>query len=183
MVKIKQFSKKYKHTTIETKPITFDKKVTLIIGPNGSGKTTVLKGIANLINYEGEIINEGTVLYAEELIRYPEDMSVNTYLNTLLEIGKGNKILKEELLIKFDLYEKRNDPFKSLSKGMKQKVHLIQALMEERDVYLLDEPFSGLDAQSRIQLVNIIAQRDEKFICSTHQSDEFERLNPKKVYL
>ncbi|MFP4286983.1 MAG: AAA family ATPase [Candidatus Izemoplasmataceae bacterium] len=183
LIKIDNFRKTYKKSLIIFNDLVFDSKVTLIIGPNGSGKTTVLKGIANLIRYQGDITKQGFVLYAEEIFNYPEDMIVEDYLNNLIDIGKGSIVLKNQLIKAFSMQDKAQEPFKVLSKGMKQKVNLIQTLMEPRDIYLLDEPTSGLDQKAIDAFIDILKKRHEMFICSTHQSLAFEALNPKKVYL
>ena len=64
-------------------------------------------------------------------------------------------------------------PFSALSKGMRQKTHLIASLAEARDAYLLDEPTSGLDDAAIGMLVKVIAERKETFIISTHQTSAF----------
>ncbi len=183
MLKIKGFKKTYKEAVITVDGVDTQARVVLLVGENGSGKSTILKAMAGLIRFDGEIEFKGSFMYAEELINYPEYLTARQYLTLLRRLGNASKIRLQWLIDAFMLKTHLDKPFKALSKGMKQKIHLIQAMMEIRDFYLLDEPLSGLDETAQQQLVKLIAKSDEAFVIATHQTDVFDVLGAKKVAL
>ncbi len=183
MLKIKNFHKAYKSADVCVDAVHSDARVVLLVGANGSGKSTLLKALAGLIDYQGVLEMKGSIMYAEELIRYPDYLTPEKYLNYLIKLGTASTIRMQWLIDAFDLKEHVQKPFKALSKGTKQKVHLVQAMMESRDVYLLDEPLSGLDVYAQRQLANIIKKRCEKFVIATHETNIFDGLECHKVQL
>jgi len=83
-----------------------------------------------------------------------------------------------DLLLKmFNLFSKKNELLNNLSKGMKVKVNIIQCLMEEADIYLLDEPLSGLDNDSINQVLNYIENSYKYFLISTHLPNDFSKIS------
>lgn len=180
LVKIKDYVKKYKEATIKHKNIVINEKMTIIIGGNGSGKSTLLKSIVGLNQYEGEINHKGTFSYMSEHPIFPKDCSVKVFLDTLKLIDRREyKVLLKTL----NLENKLNSKIDSLSKGMKVKLNLIQCLMKEADVYILDEPFNGLDKDSTISVIKMINQSNKSFIITTHIDNILSDIKAERIYI
>ena len=162
-----------------------------LLGPNGAGKTTLLKMICGLLKpTRGEIFINGKPLeknLSESLSRLGAvlegsrnsvwSMTVMQnlrYFGYLKNVhGKDLKSRSDMLLRFFDFEQKKNELVKNLSSGMRQKLAIILALINDPDLVLLDEPTIGLDVQSARQVKQRIvelAQNDNKTILlTTHQ--------------
>ena len=121
----------------------------LLKGHNGCGKTMLLRMIAGLITpSSGEIINDEEYTYGV-IIENPTFLSGESAFYNLKYLADINHIITEEAILdwmkKLNLYEVRNKKVRSFSLGMKQRLAIIQAIMEEPDVLLLDEPFNAID--------------------------------------
>jgi ABC-2 type transport system ATP-binding protein len=166
------------------------------LGPNGAGKTTTVNILATLITpTSGKVMVAGYNVAREgirirRLIGYvPEDfglyptLTISENLNfsgCLYRISKNDRRAKiEELLDFFDLWEKKNNPISTLSKGMKQKVSLAKALMHDPQILFLDEPTSGLDplmARVVINLINKLKKEDKTIFMTTHLLTRAEKV-------
>lgn len=179
IIKITNFKKKYRLEEVKIKDFIIKHKISLLVGKNGSGKSTILRSISGLINYEGDIDIAGKVSYMSEFPYFPIDLTVYQFINSLKRISRRclpeNEITK--MLETFNLFDKQDLLLSSLSKGMKAKVNLIQCLMEEVDIYLLDEPMSGLDKEGVQSLINYIKDSSKNYIISTHLVDDFKELS------
>ncbi|HHU59524.1 TPA: ABC transporter ATP-binding protein [bacterium] len=152
-----------------------------IVGPSGCGKSTILNLISNLIKpSSGDIVTNGDVGYMFQRDYLLAWRSVYKNITLGLEIkGKISKEKKKqiiELLKKYDLYEFKDRYPHELSGGMRQRVALIRTLVMEPEILLLDEPFSSLDAQSKL-LVNedvykIVSKEEKTVILVTHDISE-----------
>ncbi len=171
-----------------------------IIGPSGCGKTTVLSLIAGLIKpTSGKIIinaqeNEkskielGYMLQKDQLFPW-RTIEKNVYLP--LEIKgintKENKEYALHLLEKYGLIEFRKNYPNQLSGGMRQRVALIRTLAYKPHLLLLDEPFSALDAQTRLSVCDdvykIIKQEKKTTILVTHDISEAISMSDKIIVL
>jgi len=181
---VTNFEKDFKHHKVNIPSFQSEKRITLVIGLNGSGKSTLLKSMANLYDYKGDITNESSMMYTDENMLFPSHMKIDEYLNLLLKMSPdGSKDMKDSLMFQFNLDQHKNKKFKELSKGMKQKVNLIQALMENKALYLLDEPMSGLDLDAQIHFINHLKESKKQYVIATHKEEQYESLNVKKVYL
>ena len=132
-------------------------KTSFLMAPSGWGKTTLIRIMASLDSeYEGYVepkANGNIVLFQEN--RLVEDISV---LSNLLALGLGkDKCL--EALGRLDLYEDRYKKVSQLSGGMKRRVALSRVLLLSGDRYFLDEPFAGLDDESRRKAAQYIKER------------------------
>lgn len=141
-----------------------------LIGLNGIGKTTLIKTILNLIDADkGDVsvcqqnINKGPK-YRENISYLPEKFQPSLFLKPMeffkIFANSNNKATLENIHKLCDLInlDKNvlNKKMSSFSKGMVQKVGLIGAVLEEKQLMILDEPMSGLDPQARIYLKNML---------------------------
>ncbi len=159
-------------------------KCYLLVGENGSGKSTLLKGMLKLISFtSGEArIHQTPIGYVPEKIVFPEFLSIHQFLSELARIRglKGKKANEriDALLEEWELSDSRDRKMGELSKGMNQKVLIIQALLTSPELYFFDEPMSGLDERSQRRLVNQIrALKIEKktMIVTTHYPRQYEQ--------
>lgn len=145
-------------------------EVTSIIGPNGTGKTTFIKAISKMINYEGTIhMNENPKekLPMDKIAYVPQMSSSNSNLTVFEMVLLGHmkdlrwKIPKEKLeetnriLKKINLSHLSRNKFSSLSGGQKQLVIMAQALVSKPKILLLDEPTSALDIRHQLQVLDL----------------------------
>ena len=163
-----------------------DGQIAIILGPNGAGKSTVIKSIAGLLKYSGDIkINgiENKTLEAKRLFSYIPEMPSLYDLLTVKEhvdfIAKAYRIRDYEnraeiLFERFELLDKKDKLGKELSKGMQQKVSIICGLITEPKLILMDEPMMGLDPRAIKTLKSIMLELKDSgtgIIISTHIID------------
>lgn len=161
------------------------------IGPNGSGKTTTMRMLLNIIYPDsGQIEIFGTSrvgCYSDDIGYLPEERGLYkkmTVKDALLFFGslKNGKNLKSEArawLKRFDLSDYANKKVETLSKGMSQKVQFISAVLAKPRLLILDEPFSGLDPVNTDLLREAVLKlRDHgtTIISSTHDMNVAEKL-------
>ncbi len=173
------------------------------IGPNGAGKSTTIKIITGIIpDFEGEVkvLGLNVATYALEIkkrIGYiPEQAAIYEVLTPaeyLLFIGRLYDIEQEtikrksmELLRLFDLADKSGMRMSGFSKGMKQKVLLISGLLHNPEIIFLDEPLSGLDANSVILVKEILSQLKQAgktIFYSSHIMDVVEKISDRIIII
>lgn len=198
MVDINNVSKKFQepHFALKNIQATINKgEIVGLVGPDGSGKTTLIRSIAALLQpTEGNITIEGkdTIKNAEEIslmIGYMpqkfglyEDLTVQQNLDLYADLrgllGKERQERYEKLLKFTDLARFTDRRAKALSGGMKQKLGLACALIKTPKLLLLDEPSVGVDPISRRELWKMVQQLLEEGITvvwSTSYLDEAER--------
>ena len=128
-----------------------------IVGPSGCGKSTILNIASGLLNCDsGEVIKKANVGYMFQTDNLFEWRSIYKNITLGLEI-KGEKISNykeriDSLLSKYGLIEFKDKHPSELSGGMRQRVALIRTLVLDPDILLLDEPFSALDAQTKLMV-------------------------------
>ncbi len=152
-----------------------------IVGPSGCGKSTILNLISGLIKpSKGSIDLNGDVGYMFQKDNLLEWRNIYKNITLGLEIkGKITKEKKEEidiLLKKYGLNDFRNSYPSELSGGMRQRVALIRTLVLNPSILLLDEPFSALDAQTKItvneDVYDIVTKENKSVILVTHDISE-----------
>ena len=152
-----------------------------IVGPSGCGKSTILNLVSSLIKPSKGTINlNGDVGYMFQKDNLLEWRTIYKNITLGLEIkGKissEQKIKINDLLKKYGLYDFRNSYPSELSGGMRQRVALIRTLVLDPTVLLLDEPFSALDAQTKIavneDVYNIVTKENKSVILVTHDISE-----------
>lgn len=156
-------------------------KCNFLIGYNGSGKSTLIKCVLNHVDYEGKIdVNSNKISYAPEKIVLPDYSTVYNFLKNIAEYkGIPNHLIDsyiEEYIIKFDLSEHKNKAIMKLSKGNRQKVNLVQALLGESDIYIFDEPLSGLDDTTKevfIDEIKRLRKNSKLIVISTHYLKDY----------
>jgi ABC-2 type transport system ATP-binding protein len=157
------------------------------LGPNGSGKSTTVKMITGLleptdgeVTYDGQNIHKNLAAYRKRLGYVPEEANLYPYLSGqeyldmvgtlrgMAESRKNDRI--NSLLELLSLWPHRDVALGSYSKGMRQRILLIAALMDNPDLLILDEPLSGLDVTSALIVKHLIqalsARGKSVFYCS-----------------
>jgi ABC-2 type transport system ATP-binding protein len=178
-------------------------EITGYLGPNGSGKSTTMKMITGLIEmtsgailYGGLPIQTDPLAWKQRMGYVPEEPYLYghlTGLEFLIMVGqlrdlpaKHTSDRIEGLLSLLSLHDARHTPISSYSKGMRQKVLLIAALLHDPELLLLDEPFSGLDVGSALVLRSLmqeLAGRGKVVLFSSHELETVERVCSRVVIL
>ena len=165
------------------------------LGPNGSGKSTTAKMLTGLLEasdgavfFENQDIRRDPVAFRRRLGYVPEEpilynfQSGTEYLQLVGRLRELNARLMtrriDALLELFGLSDAANQDIGSYSKGMKQKVMLIAAILHDPDLLILDEPDSGLDVMTTLvlrHLVTTLAQRGKAVLYSSHVLELVEK--------
>lgn len=167
-------------------------EIIAIVGPSGSGKSTLLNIISGLIKpTSGNIVINGEIGYM-----FQHDHLFNwrtVWKNILIGLEIKNKVTEEDekrlknLLEKYGLIDFINHYPQELSGGMRQRIALIRTLATNPNILLLDEPFSALDYQTRIDVSNdiykIIKEENVSSILVTHDISEAISLADKIIVL
>lgn len=164
------------------------------LGPNGAGKSTTIKCLMGLVGSTSGTVQvagvEAGSLAARRKIGYlPENPAFYDYLTAqeylefvgkIFGMGKAQLAARSaEVLQQMELWEARNRPIRSYSKGMVQRVGLAQALIHDPDVLIFDEPMSGLDPLGRALVKNKILElkkQGKTIFFSTHIIDDVEKI-------
>lgn len=163
-------------------------KITFITGKNGTGKTTFLKSIANLIPYQGDIQTDGYITYSSQ---EPVIFQMTVYDNIIypLKIRKKNiEEYKDKILEYCSLLEINtllNDDASKLSSGEKMKVAILRSIIFTPDYVLLDEPTTHLDVDSIDNLIKLIKSLKSKitFIIVSHNKQFIDQLKEEELKL
>ncbi len=162
------------------------------LGPNGAGKTTTIRILTGVIMPDGgkvricDIDVKKEPLFAKKIMGVvPEVCNVYVDLSSWENMMLAGKIYgvkrkerkkrAEELLKKFELWERKDEETRRFSKGMKQKLVLAMSLIHDPQVLFLDEPTSGLDVQSsRIirEMIRQLGQKGKTVFLTTHNIEE-----------
>lgn len=203
ILSIQNLTKKYgsfaalEHLTIELSTGVYG-----LLGPNGAGKTTFLNLLTdNLERTEGSILYRGTEIkklgakyrrhigYTPQVQGMYEDFTARDFLHYIgaLKGMKGKEIRRqtEEFLEVVSLGNEAHHRLGTFSGGMRQRVLLAAAMLDEPDILILDEPTVGLDPKERIRLRNYLASvaRTRTVLLATHVVDDIESIAGKVILL
>ncbi len=158
-----------------------------LIGPNGSGKSTTIKALLGLLPYvEGEVIFGGeqkSYAYIPEQPVFYDELTLWEHLELAASAYKLPKqdfaARATELLTLFRLTDVKHQLPLGFSKGMQQKVMLILGFLINPDVYIVDEPFIGLDPRATkdlLVLLDVAREQGAGVLMSTHVLDTAEKI-------
>lgn len=172
MLEVKRLTKKYRDV-LAADEVSFtvpDGQAGILLGPNGAGKSTVIKSIAGLLKYAGEVRIAGmpardldakrVFAYVPEIPALFEALTVREHIEYIRK-AYDSKITDEEvlaLLTRFEMEDKQDKLGNELSKGMMQKVSICCALAIRPKVILLDEPMVGLDPKAIKELKEVVSE-------------------------
>lgn len=183
---IDRVSKQYKNKiAVDRISIKLQKGVYGLLGANGAGKTTLMRMICGILKPESGTISFDGMDVSEENYRailgylpqdfgyYPEftGMDFLLYMAALKGIGKAQaKRKSNELLQLVSLQDVAKKKIKTYSGGMKQRLGIAQALLNQPKVLILDEPTAGLDPKERVRFRNLIKDwgKENIILLSTH---------------
>ena len=191
---IDRVSKQYKNNiAVDRISIKLQKGVYGLLGANGAGKTTlmrmicgILKPTSGTISFDGMDVGEEN--YRSVLGYLPQDfgyypeftgMDFLLYMAALKGIGKAQaKRKSNELLQLVSLQEVAKKKIKTYSGGMKQRLGIAQALLNQPKILILDEPTAGLDPKERVRFRNLIEDwgKENIILLSTHIVSDIEHI-------
>lgn len=161
-----------------------------ILGPNGSGKSTTLGIILNVVNrtsgefswFDGKMSTHDALKRVGAIIERPNFYPYMTASQNLALICKIKGISTDKIddkLKTVNLYERRNSKFRTFSLGMKQRLAIASALLNDPEILILDEPTNGLDPQGIHeirQIIKGIAKNGTTILLASHLLDEVEKV-------
>ncbi|MDH4422097.1 ABC transporter ATP-binding protein [Bacillus cereus] len=199
MIEITNVSKSYNGSTYAVKDLSLSVpsgEIFGFLGPNGAGKSTTIKMITGIHG-----VDKGTItINGKDIMKEPmeakktfgyvpdsPDMFLRLkgieYLNFMADMYEVPKEVRQEriesLAKKFDLYNALSDQIQSYSHGMRQKIVIIGVLVHEPDVWILDEPLTGLDPKSAYILKEMMREHADKgkiVFFSTHVLEVAEKI-------
>lgn len=173
------------------------------IGPNGAGKSTTVKIMLGIVGeYSGDIrilgkdIKDGDISYKSKIGYVPETAEIYenltareylTFIGELYGMEYDEVDTKAERLMSlFDIKEVYDNRMTSYSKGMKQKVLIISSLLNDPDILFLDEPLSGMDANSVMVFKEVLAElakEGKTIFYSSHIMEVVEKLSNRIILI
>ncbi len=169
-----------------------------LIGPNGCGKTTLIKSILGMVlpdkgtiecsgkNIAGDYLYRNNIGYMPQIGRYPDNMTIGQIIDMIKEIRQSNQPLDEDLMGAFGLEKMFDKEMRTLSGGTTQKVSAVLAFLFNPDILILDEPTAGLDPlASEILKEKIIAekQKGKLILITSHLLSELDDLITEIIFM
>lgn len=202
-IEVRDLVKNYKNTKAinEINLLIESPSLVGLVGPNGAGKSTFMKLlVTQLIPTKGSIKIDGMDLknhedYMRERLGYlPQDfglydnLTVCEFLDYMAAVKGIKKDMEKkinECIQKTNLEDKKDKKIKTLSGGQKQRVGIAQALLNNPEILIVDEPTVGLDPEERIKFRNLFSENasDKLVILSTHIIDDVEAICNKLIIM
>lgn len=200
MIKTENLTRKFGNlTAVDNLNLHIEKgEVFGFLGPNGAGKTTTIRMLACLISPTSGTATVAGINIQENPLKVRQSVGILTENPSLYErltayenmdffaqaYGIDDPIERQkriqELLEFFHLWERRNDKTAGFSKGMKQKLAIVRAIVHRPPVLFLDEPTAGLDPESAKEIRDMMAELSQREKCtillSTHHLEDAEKL-------
>lgn len=188
----KQYSRKSKPAIDKLNFKVYRGQFHAFIGANGAGKTTTIKSIVGAYaNYEGQVkisgldnrekMSKAKLGYIPEIARFPSRISAFNYLKSMAMLNRLSSKDAEEfaknILIEFKMYDLKDVSPNKFSSGQKKKILLGQALSNDPDILIMDEPAANLDPKARIDFFNILKnlqKRGKSIFISSHILSELD---------
>jgi ABC-2 type transport system ATP-binding protein len=197
IIEIKQLEKKYGNKEVlKGLNLTISSgQIVGLLGPNGCGKTTLIKTIVGLIkDYKGTILIDGNPpnTYTKSIVSYlPE----KTYLSNWMTVKDAfylfndfytNFNIEKARDMAYSLHLEETQKITTMSKGMQEKIQLILVMSREAKIYILDEPIGGVDPAARDYILSTILKNyssESSILLSTHLIHDVERIFDKVLFL
>ena len=206
MIQIKQVTKTYNGTVraVDDLNLTVNNgEIVGFIGPNGAGKTTTLKMMTGILKpdsgsiYINDFDMQKEPLKAKQSIGYIADspdmflrLKGIEFMNLISDIYKVPTDIRKERIktfaTRFDLLDVLDKPMQNYSHGMRQKMMVAAALVHDPEVWILDEPLTGLDPKSAYALKQMMrehADAGNSVLFSTHVLEVAEKLCDKVIII
>lgn len=189
---VENLSKKYGYiTAVKDLSFTIYKgNVYGLLGPNGSGKSTTLGMVLNVVNptagtfhwFDNALTTHEALKKVGAIIERPNFYPYMTALQNLKLVCKIKEVPEKRIQEKLELvglWPRRNSKFRTYSLGMKQRLAIASALLNDPEILILDEPTNGLDPQGIHQIREIIkriASQGTTILLASHLLDEVEKV-------
>ncbi|WP_294756232.1 ABC transporter ATP-binding protein [uncultured Lactobacillus sp.] len=179
-----------KNATFEVKP----GEIIGLIGPNGAGKTTIMKTILGLMKFKGKVVVNGREVSENDhqaldkagaLIEHPAIYPFLTGMQNLTLYAHDQKDMAN-LISELQMDSYINNKAKGYSLGMKQKLGIAIALLNQPQIVILDEPMNGLDIESTIRVRKLIKRYSDQgtaFLISSHILSELQKVMTRVVLI
>lgn len=200
MIEIKNCYKKFgKLEVLKNVSLSFQKgECIALVGPNGCGKTTLIKSILGMvlpdsgeINFEGKSVfgdyrYREKIGYMPQIGRYPDNMTIGQIVDMIKQIRNHDADIDDELMKSFELEKMFDKKMRTLSGGTTQKVSAVLAFLFNPDVLILDEPTAGLDPLASEILKEKIIKEKEKgklILITSHLLSELDELITEIIFV